>query len=57
VSKLAAQVLGFLTTILVLVVWSVVSSNLPVSIGLGVHLIAIIGSCITGLMTYISTSR
>ncbi len=44
-------------TILTLVTWVVINSNLPGSVGLGVNFVAIIVSALTGLFAYVAVIK
>ena len=55
--ELAAKVIGALTIILLLVMWSVVSDMIPVAMGIGVNLIVIIGSILAGLFAYVTVMK
>jgi hypothetical protein len=57
VVKLAAQVIGLLTTVFLLVVWGVINNQLPVPVGLGGNVAVIVGSVIVGLLTYVNIMR
>jgi hypothetical protein len=52
-----AAVLSFLTTILFVSVWNVVTGMLPGSVGLGVQVIALLVSFIAGFVVYHNFSR
>ncbi|WP_158293461.1 MULTISPECIES: hypothetical protein [unclassified Halorubrum] len=53
----AAQVIGLLMTILTLVSWLVINSNLPGTVGAGVNLVAVIVSMLTGLFAYVAVIK
>jgi hypothetical protein len=57
VVKQAAKVIGLLVTLLMLLVWVVLNSNLPTSPGIGTNLIVIVGSLLVGVMAYVAVMK
>lgn len=55
--KQAAQVIGLLVTVLLLVVWIVLNNNLPVSVGFGPNIIVLLGSMLVGLFAYVAVLK
>lgn len=55
--KQAAQVIGLLLTILLLVVWMVLNNHLPEPVGFGTNLIVLLGSMLAGLFAYVAVVK
>lgn len=53
----AAQVIGVLIILLMLVVWLVFNQALPIDVGFSVHLVAVLVALLSGLMAYVSVLK
>lgn len=56
-TRVAAKLIGFLIAILLLVIWIVITNNLPTSTGIGGNLIAIITAMLMGLLGYVAVVK
>lgn len=55
--RTAGKLIGLLITILLLVIWIVVTNSLPTSPGIGANVIMLLGAMLAGLFGYVSVVK